>query len=159
MLDHGEDGGVVKAGHEVHTDDARVEGRVHAQPRRHACLEHVVRNAMLMLNGSHTAVGAETAATWQLQIFHGTENLEHITACFGAEELAHVQLISLEVELTAMSKIYERIEFLGITIIPLSYCQLTRVASVIAVCVLPFDHQETWGYPTRCGMTFIFSLI
>lgn len=69
------------------------------------------------------------------------------------------QLISLEVELTDMSKIYERIEFLGLTIIPLSYCQLTRIASVVAVCVLPFDHQETWGYPTRCGLTFIFSLI
>ena len=69
------------------------------------------------------------------------------------------QLVSLEAELTAMSKIYERIEFLGLTIIPLSYCQLTRIASVIAVCVLPFDHQETWGYPTRCGLTFVFALI
>ena len=39
------------------------------------------------------------------------------------------QLVSLEAELTTMSKIYERIEFLGLTIIPLSYCQLTRVAS------------------------------
>ena len=60
------------------------------EPRRHACLEHVVRNVMLFLNGR--------AAEWQLQIFHGTDNMEHIRGAFTPDELVHVQLVSLQVD-------------------------------------------------------------
>lgn len=67
------------------------------EPRAHPALEHVVRNAMLLLNG----VGRERGSslpTWQLQIFHGTENLEYIRALLTADELEHVQLIDLGVD-------------------------------------------------------------
>eukprot|EP00966_Prymnesium_polylepis_P255302 5898311-Prymnesium_polylepis.1 len=57
------------------------------EPRCHAALEHVVRNAVHFLGPQ-----------WQLQIFHGTDNLEFITSLFTADELAHVQLVSLEVD-------------------------------------------------------------
>ena len=37
-------------------------------------------------------------AQWQLQIFHGTDNLEFLRSRFSPAELAHVQLVSLEVD-------------------------------------------------------------
>ena len=43
-------------------------------------------------------VAPETAPAWQLQIFHGTANLEHIRAAFTPSELEHVQLVSLQVD-------------------------------------------------------------
>ena len=65
------------------------------EPRAHPALEHVVRNAMLMLNG----VGRDDAPpTWQLQIFHGTDNLQYLRTVLTADELEHVQLISLGVD-------------------------------------------------------------
>ena len=42
-------------------------------------------------------MASETAPAWQLQIFHGTSNLEHIRAAFTPTELEHVQLVSLKV--------------------------------------------------------------
>lgn len=45
------------------------------EPRCHPALEHCVRNAVHFL-------GSE----WQIQILHGTENLEYITSLFSAEE-------------------------------------------------------------------------
>jgi hypothetical protein len=92
------------------------------EPRAHYALEHVVRNAMLFLNGPRAGrakdarreyapdatpeaapetapeVAPETAPAWQLQIFHGTANLEHIRAAFTPSELEHVQLVSLQVD-------------------------------------------------------------
>ena len=83
------------------------------EPRAHYALEHVVRNAMLFLNGPRARgakdarrevapetapeMAPETAPSWQLQIFHGTSNLEHIRAAFTPTELEHVQLVSLKV--------------------------------------------------------------
>ena len=83
------------------------------EPRAHYALEHVVRNAMLFLNGPRARgakdarreaapetapeMAPETAPAWQLQIFHGTSNLEHIRAAFTPTELEHVQLVSLKV--------------------------------------------------------------
>ena len=83
------------------------------EPRAHYALEHVVRNAMLFLNGPRARgakdarrevapetapeMASETAPAWQLQIFHGTSNLEHIRAAFTPTELEHVQLVSLKV--------------------------------------------------------------
>ena len=69
------------------------------------------------------------------------------------------QMVSLEAELTAMSKIYERIEFLGLTIIPLAYCQLTRIASVIAVFAMAFNYESTWGWATRLTCIYVFALV
>jgi hypothetical protein len=92
------------------------------EPRAHYALEHVVRNAMLFLNGPRAGrakdarrevapdatpettpdaapeTTPETAPAWQLQIFHGTANLEHIRAAFTPSELEHVQLVSLQVD-------------------------------------------------------------
>ena len=74
------------------------------EPRAHYALEHVVRNAMLFLNGAGRAAAADNATDggsapeWQLQIFHGTANLEHIRAAFTPSELEHVELVSLEVD-------------------------------------------------------------
>ena len=100
------------------------------EPRAHYALEHVVRNAMLFLNGPRARgakdarreaapetapemapetapemapetapeMAPETAPAWQLQIFHGTSNLEHIRAAFTPTELEHVQLVSLKVD-------------------------------------------------------------
>ena len=63
------------------------------EPRPHYALEHVVRNAMLFLNGCEG-----TMAQWQLQIFHGTANLEHIRSSFTPTELENIEFISLEVD-------------------------------------------------------------
>lgn len=71
------------------------------EPRPHYALEHVVRNAMLLLNGpggSSDGADGTDGAEWQLQIFHGTQNLDHIHAAFSAAELANVGLVSLEVD-------------------------------------------------------------
>jgi len=62
------------------------------EPRCHYALEHVVRNAMYFL----AEPGGETS--WQLQIFHGTENEAFIRAAFSHAELEHIQLVSLEVD-------------------------------------------------------------
>ncbi len=61
------------------------------EPRAHECLEHVIRNAMLMLNG-------RDSVEWQLQVFHGSTNLEYLRSCFDESELRHVQFVSLEVD-------------------------------------------------------------
>jgi len=57
------------------------------EPRCHANLEYVIRNAAWFLGPS-----------WQLQVFHGTTNEAHIRAAFSAAELEHVQFVSLEVD-------------------------------------------------------------
>jgi len=62
------------------------------EPRCHPCLEHVIRNAMLLLNGT------SGHGEWQLQVFHGTANLDFLRSGFSAAELAHVQFVSLEVD-------------------------------------------------------------
>ena len=57
------------------------------EPRCHKHLEYVIRNASWFLG-----------PTWQLQVFHGSTNLQHIRAAFSAAELEHVQLLDLGVD-------------------------------------------------------------
>jgi hypothetical protein len=64
------------------------------EPRCHPCLEHVIRNAMMLLNGW----AAKGSGGWQLQVFHGTDNLGFLREPFTSSELAHIQFVSLEVD-------------------------------------------------------------
>ena len=50
----------------------------------------------IQLNG--VAPEDEHTAEWQLQIFHGTQNLEYIRSVFSPAELHKMQLISLQVD-------------------------------------------------------------
>ena len=43
-------------------------------------------------------VGDLGPAARRAQVFHGTTNLEHLRSSFRAEELEHVQFVSLEVD-------------------------------------------------------------
>ena len=69
------------------------------EPRCHPCLEHVIRNTMLLLNGTSShPLATESAGTWQLQIFHGTANREYLESFLSPEERSRIQWVSLEVD-------------------------------------------------------------
>ena len=66
-----------------------------------------------------------------------------------------------------MSKIYETIEFLGLTVIPASYCQLTRIVSLVAILAFAFNGDahdadqfgEVWRNVSRALSRVLLTLI
>ena len=66
--------------------------------------------------------------------------------------------LGIEQDITVLSNIFEEIEYLGCTIIPLPYAQLTRVVSLFYVISLPFGTAPALGWFTPL-LTLAASLI
>jgi len=55
--------------------------------------------------------------------------------------------LAIEAALSQMSDIFEEIEHLGVTVLPIAYAQLTRVASLLFLIAFPFAYAAFMSWP------------
>ena len=70
--------------------------------------------------------------------------------------------LGIENDLTALSNVFEEVEYLGCTIIPLPYAQLTRIVSLFYVITLPFGtaHELKWfTIPLTLALSLIYFVV
>lgn len=67
--------------------------------------------------------------------------------------------LAVEADLSEFGMIFEQIEYLGLTIIPLPYAQLTRVVSLFYCLMLPFGVAEDLKWAATITITVVVCII